>query len=112
MERKYELRVLPLFEDDLNEAIDYIAFELNNPEAAERLVSDIESAVLKRLNAPLSFEKYPGDRVRKHDYYRISVRSFSVFYVVIDNTMELRRLLYSKSDIPARLFPDNEKSIT
>ena len=109
MERKFELRILPLFEDDLNEAIDYIAFELNNPDAAERLVSDIELAVLKRLNAPLSFEKYAESRAREHDYYRICVRNFSVFYVVIGNTMELRRLLYSKSDLPARLFTDTEK---
>lgn len=34
-EKRYKLRFLPLFEDDLNRAIDYIAFELENPEAAE-----------------------------------------------------------------------------
>lgn len=32
-------------------------------------------------------------------YYRINVRNFSVFYVVIDDTMEVRRLLYSKRNI-------------
>ena len=32
-EKHYKLRFLPLFDDDLNRAIDYIAFELENPEA-------------------------------------------------------------------------------
>ena len=33
-ERHYELRVLPLFEEKLQEAADYIAFHLHNPIAA------------------------------------------------------------------------------
>ncbi|MDD6716076.1 MAG: type II toxin-antitoxin system RelE/ParE family toxin, partial [Firmicutes bacterium] len=36
---------------------------------------------------------------RLHPYYRINVRNFSVFYVVIDDTMEVRRVLYSKRDL-------------
>lgn len=32
--KNYELRILPLFEDDLNEIIDYIAGTLGNPIAA------------------------------------------------------------------------------
>lgn len=39
----------PLFEDDLNEIVDYIAFELKNPTAAERLIGDVETAINKRL---------------------------------------------------------------
>ena len=33
--RKYKLRILPLFEQDLNEIVDYIAFHLKSPQAAE-----------------------------------------------------------------------------
>ena len=32
--KAYRLTFLSLFEDDLNEIVDYITFELNNPEAA------------------------------------------------------------------------------
>ena len=39
--KRYELRILPLFEDDLNEIVDYIASRLRNPVAAERLVDDV-----------------------------------------------------------------------
>lgn len=48
--KAYRLTFLPLFEDDLNEIVDYITFELNNHEAANRLVDDVESAILKRLD--------------------------------------------------------------
>lgn len=45
----YKLAFLPLFEEDLNEIVDYIAVKLMNPLAAHRLVNDIEFAIQKRL---------------------------------------------------------------
>ena len=53
--RKYKLSFIPLFEEDLNEITDYIANHLQNPDAALRLVDDIEIAINKRLEAPLAF---------------------------------------------------------
>lgn len=43
--KRYELRILPLFEEDLNEIVDYITYRLQNPIAAEKLVNDVEAAV-------------------------------------------------------------------
>lgn len=99
MNKKYKLSFLPLFEEDLTELADYIAVTLRSPGAAERLVDDIESAIYKRLEAPLSFAPFRSAKERLHPYYRINVRNFSVFYVVIDDTMEVRRVLYSKRDL-------------
>lgn len=92
----YKLTFLPLFEKDLLEVTDYITNTLHNPSAAQRLVDDIELAIVKRLEMPLSFSPYLSSKIRQHPYYRINVRNFSIFYVVIDETMEVRRLLYSK----------------
>lgn len=97
--KKYKLSFLPLFEQDLNEIVDYITVNLQNPCAAERLVDDIEAAVYKRLETPLSFAPFRSSKKRPHPYYRINVRNFSVFYVVIDDTMEVRRVLYSKRNL-------------
>ena len=36
--KHYKLRFLPLFEDDLSEIVDYIAYRLKNPIAADQLV--------------------------------------------------------------------------
>lgn len=95
----YKLTFLPLFEDDLLEITNYITNTLQNPSAAHRLVDDVELAIIKRLEMPLSYAPYQSSKLRKHPYYRINVRHFSVFYVVIDDTMEVRRLLYSKRNI-------------
>ena len=97
--KKYKLSFLPLFEQDLIEIVDYITVNLQNPSAAERLIDDIETAVYKRLEAPLSFAPFRSSKKRPHPYYRINVRNFSIFYVVIDDTMEVRRSLYSKRDL-------------
>jgi len=97
--KRYKLSVLPLFEEDLNEILDYIAFHLNNPNAANRLIDDVEAAIQKRLEMPESFEPFPSTREREHPYYTIQIRNYTVFYVVIDGTMEVRRILYSRRDM-------------
>ena len=97
-DKTYHLRYLPVFYKDLEEAVCYIADELKNPQAANKLIDDIEQAILERANAPCAFQPYSPDKPRKHPYYRIRVRNFSVFYVVIDDVMEIRRFIYSQRD--------------
>ncbi|MCL1817222.1 MAG: type II toxin-antitoxin system RelE/ParE family toxin, partial [Clostridiales bacterium] len=70
-----------------------------NPSAALRLVEDTERAIIKRLNNPLGFEPYNSAKDRKQLYYRINIRNFSVFYVVIGDVMEVRRFVYSKRNL-------------
>jgi len=95
---KYSLRYLTRYEQDLNEIVDYIVFKLHNPEGAINLVKRIENAILERLNCPLSFEPFQSIRKRKNPYYRIYVDNFTVYYVVIEDLMEVRRLLYNSRD--------------
>ena len=97
--KKYKLSFLPLFESDLIEITDYITNNLNNPEVALRLVDDIEIAINRRLETPLAFAPYPTSKNRPYPYNRINIRNFSVFYVVIGDTMEVRRVLYAKRNI-------------
>jgi len=98
MNRQYKLRYLPLFEHDLRSAYDYIALELLNPDAAHRLAVETEQAIRKRLSAPTAFKPYKSKRDRAHRYYTIKVRNYTVYYVIIDDVMEIRRFLYSRRD--------------
>lgn len=95
---KYSLRYLPMFEHDLSEIVDYIAFNLQNPKSANKLVDKIEAAIQERLNFPVSFEPFYSNRKRKVPYYRIYVDNFVIYYVVIDDVMEVRRVLYKGRD--------------
>jgi Plasmid stabilisation system protein. len=98
-EKRYKLRYLPLFYEDLEEKILYIAEELQNPQAAKDLLDAVEKAIMKRLPDAEKFEQYCSARERKYPYYRIYVKSFVVYYVIINDEgsemiMEVRRFLY------------------
>lgn len=45
-QKRYKLRYLPLFWDDLNEASGYIRDVLHNPQASSRLLDKTEEAIL------------------------------------------------------------------
>ena len=101
---KYKLRYLPLFYKDLEEKIVYIAEELHNEKAANDLLEEVEAAILERQSMAESFEQYRSLRERRYPYYRIYVKNFVVYYVVIDDEgedkiMEVRRFLYNKQDV-------------
>ena len=48
--KQYQLRYLPIFYDDLSNAVEYISEFLKNPKAAENLIDKVETAILKRSN--------------------------------------------------------------
>lgn len=96
--KNYKLRYLPLFANDLNDAVSYITDVLNNPQAAENLIHETEKTILERAQCPVGFEPYRSTKQRKDIYYRIYVGNYTVFYVVIGNVMEVRRFIYSARD--------------
>ena len=76
-ETKYKLRYLPMSYEDFEQKIVYIAAE--------------------------SFEPYYSLKERHYPYYRIYVKNFVIYYVIIDDEgdekiMEVRRFLHNKQD--------------
>ena len=103
VETQYVLRYLPLFYEDLESKLSYIAFKLQNQHAANELLDEVEMAILERQPVAESFEKYHSLKERSYSYYRIYVKNFVIFYVVIkdegqDRIMEIRRFLYRKQN--------------
>ena len=96
---QYQIRFLPLFIEDLNGIVDYIAYSLNNQAAALGLVDAVEKAILERSTCAEAFEQYHSSRERQHPYYRIHVHNYLIFYVVIGDVMEIRRIIYNRRNI-------------
>ena len=94
----YTLRYLPLAKQDLSEIVNYIQNNLENPIAAENTLSKIEAAILERLESPESFAVWQSKKQRPYPYRKINVGNYTVWYVVIDHIMEVRRILYSRRD--------------
>ena len=95
----YKLRYLSLFFQDLEEKLAYIAFDLQAPEAADDLLDAVEKAILKRQRNAEAFERYFSLRDRRYPYYKIYVKNFVIYYVIIDDEgddkiMEIRRFLH------------------
>ena len=89
----YTLRYLPIAKEDLATAINYILNEFQNPIAAENTLDRIEKAILQRLeDGPESFAIWPSTKEREYPYRRINVGNYTVWYVVIDKVMEIRRI--------------------
>ena len=100
---KYKLRYLPLFYEDLEQKVVYIAVNLANEKAANDLIDAVEKAILERQPVAEAFEPYHSMKERRYPYYRIYVKNFVVWYVIIndedeDKFMEVRRFLYNKQD--------------
>lgn len=95
-EQKYRLAILPIFEEELRESVDYIQHELRNPQAADKLVDSVFAAIDERLKTPLAFKPHPSQVDREHPYYKIAVGNFFVLYVVIGEVMEVRRFIYQR----------------
>ena len=98
-EKQYKLRFLPIFYNDLSSVVTYIAKDLNSPQTALKFIDEVEEAIKKRLDAPEAFEQYKSAKNRKYPYYKIKIKNYFVFYVVIDDYMEVRRLIYSKRNL-------------
>lgn len=43
----------------------------------------------------MSYEPYQSLKNREYDYYRIYIRNYVIYYVVIEDVMEVRRIVYA-----------------
>ena len=96
MEKKYKIKYLPLFYNDLDQITDYIMNKLNNEIAANNFVNELENEINKRAYSPDAYEKHISAKKRQYTYYKIYVKNYIVFYTVKGDTMEVRRILYSR----------------
>lgn len=100
LNKRYRLRYLPLFYEEVDEKVTYIAEKLKNPKAANDLLDKVETAILERLPVAEAFESYHSIREHRYTYYRIYVDNYIIYYVIIDDDpkdliMEVRRFLYN-----------------
>lgn len=96
MKNNYKIKYSSLFYDDLMKIVLYIKYELSNSVVVNNFISEVEQSILKRSVCSEAYEPYKSLKDRKDTYYRIYIKNYTIFYVVKDNVMEVRRILYSK----------------
>jgi addiction module RelE/StbE family toxin len=104
----YRVHYLPLALDDLKEIVRYIAFTLEAPRAAEKLIGKIDKEVKKISDNPLRCHVYSSSCKLKHEYRVLHIDNYSLFYIVGKDRIEIHRVIYSKRDITQILLRNGE----
>ena len=95
----YKIHYLPLALDDLKSITGYIAYKLESPQAAERFLSKINKEVLKLAENPFRCRLYASSEKLKYEYRILHINNYSLFYAVINDKVEIHRIIYSQRDI-------------
>ena len=96
----HRLVYLPLARKDLENITSYIADTLKDPQAALNLVDFLDSSLEQLQHFPYLGKGYQPMQSTELDYRMMPVRNYLVFYVVIDQTIEIHRVIYKKTDLP------------
>lgn len=94
----YNIEYLPKAREDMVDLVRYIGGRLENKEAAEKIANEIMRAVRGVAEFPYSTEAYWPLKRLDHEYRRIVVKNYLVFYWVDERekTVTVARVIYSK----------------
>lgn len=96
MSDRYEVRLLPVAEEDLDEILGYIA--LDDVDAAFKLADRIE-ANLEKLSSFPKLGRVPRDSdLRGAGYRYVITGEWLVFYTVDKRTVFVHRILHGRRD--------------
>ena len=94
---------LPIMQEDLLEAIDYLERVLDAPGAAEDLINQFDDAVQHIARFPYSFELYRTNQPLRDEIRKIPVKGFVLYYAVFEDHVELRRFLHGRRNRDTRI---------
>ena len=96
----YKLEFLPRALQDMTDAASYIARELYEPDAAQRLLDDIADAAERAACFPYAYPSHTSPEPLEHEYRKLIVRNYIVFYWIDDQEKRIliERVLYMRRD--------------
>lgn len=106
---KYTIKYTSAFINQFNNILHYFICKLQNKTAAENFYNEVIEKIEKRSKSPENYEKYISNKKRKNVYYRIYVKNYTIFYIVKDNTIEVRRILYSRRNFEKLIWKSKMK---
>lgn len=94
MEQKFKIEYLPSAVNDLTEIINYI--KNDNLPAALNLISKIDESISHLSGSPYMGVLPKDIRLQALGYRMAIVENYIVFYVVVENVIEIRRIVSGK----------------
>lgn len=106
----HTLRINPLALQDLKDIKEYVAAELDNPKAANKIIDRIIRKYESLAEYPfLGSELSAKIGINTHFRYLVCEK-YIVFYKADDKYVYIYRILYGSRDYISILFDDNDKS--
>jgi addiction module RelE/StbE family toxin len=104
-EMPYDLRIMPMAEEDLDGIFGYIANTLEAPVAANRLMMKIEKAIQTLKDTPRIGPKCRDKILSKKGYRKLIIDNYIAFYLVSDEdrTVIVMRVIYGRRNYTALL---------
>lgn len=93
MER-YNVRILPAAQADMLEIVDYV--NTLSPQAALGLYDEIVEGIGSLAKMPMRCPLLKTPELRAKGYRALRVKNYMVFFVVQENIIQIRRILYAK----------------
>lgn len=86
----------PSAKKDIEGAVTYLFFNLSAPQAARDLVRELDETVDRVMRCPYAGSLYRTDRAMRDEIRWVTVKSFVLYYVVMEDTIQIRRFLHGK----------------
>jgi addiction module RelE/StbE family toxin len=94
MEKRYNIEYLPIAAQDLTEIIDYI--KIDDSQAALKVLDMIDESI-SRLELFPQMGIVPKDiRLHSLGYRMLIIQNYLVFYIVLDDVIEIHRIISGK----------------
>ena len=105
MNSGYEIVYLPTARQDIFDLMLYIANKLHAPDAALRIVDEMDTSIGRLSEFPYAFPVCRLVRPLGTEYRMLPVENYNVFYTVLEQEkrVEIHRILYAKMDVIKRL---------
>ena len=94
MESKYQVEYLPIAAKDLEEIFEYI--QSDNPSTALNLLNEMDATISKLETFPFMGTIPKDPRLQYLNYRMLVIQSYLIFYVVLEDVVEIRRILHGK----------------
>lgn len=91
---KYKIKIFPAAKSDLIEMIEYLNRLL--PDVAIKQYDNIIKKVSTLVEMPERCPLLKTNELRQKGYRAFIIENYIIFYVIKDNIVEIRRILYGK----------------
>ncbi len=100
MDNEYEVKVTRQALEHMRGIVHYISYDLMNPKAADNLLDDLKSSILKLSVLPKKHPLIEEAPWRSEGVRKIIVKNFLVYYWIDDegNKVYVTAVIYNKRD--------------